>query len=133
VRLRLQYRGAQLQITFVGASLSDDPEIAQFICTYIPSVWALELLLLLRREPWRSWAPCDLVKDDNLCRFERHGLAVKEGEGWHYAPANPLLDRAAAQLGEIYRERPMYTIGLIARPDPLRAFSDAFRIKKDET
>jgi hypothetical protein len=122
--------------------VADESEIAQFIRTYIPSVWALELLLLLRADPARRWSPAELLKelrastslvDENLSRFHAQGLVLKDEQGWHFAPASPHLEMLAAQLAALYRERPMYTIGMISRPDPLRALADAFRIKRDET
>ena len=122
--------------------MAESSELQHFIVAYIPSVWALELLLLLRADPARCWSPADLLKElrastslvnENLSHFERHGLALKEDVGWRFAPASPHLETLAAELAALYRERPMYTIGLIARPDPLRALADAFRIKRDET
>lgn len=122
--------------------MADEAEISEFIRAYVPSVWALELLLLLRADPARRWSPAELLKelrastslvDENLARFERQGLVLKNDEGWYFAPANPHLDSLVAALGELYRERPMHTISLIARPDPLRALADAFRLKRDET
>ena len=122
--------------------MADESEITEFIRAYVPSVWALELLLLLRADPQRRWSPTELLKelrastslvDENLARFERQGLAIRAEEGWHFAPASPHLEALAAALAELYRERPMHTISLIARPDPLRALADAFRLKRDET
>jgi hypothetical protein len=117
-------------------------ELQQFIEAYIPSVWALELLLLLRADPARRWSPAELLKElrastslvnKNLIHFERHGLALNDEAGWHFAPANAHLEALAEALAALYRERPMYTIGLIARPDPLQSLANAFRIKRDET
>jgi len=122
--------------------VADESEIAQFIRAYIPSVWALELVLLLRADPARHWSPAELLKelrastnlvDENLAHFERHGLALKDDAGWHFAPANAHLEALAEALASLYRERPMHTIGMIARPDPLRSLANAFRIKRDET
>jgi len=64
---------------------------------------------------------------------ERGSPWLQDDAGWHFAPANPHLDSLAAELAALYRERPMYTIGLIARPDPLQSLANAFRIKRDET
>ena len=122
--------------------MADESEIAQFIRAYIPSVWALELLLLLRADPARRWSPAELLKElrastslvgENLAHFERQGLALKDDAGWHFAPASMHLESLAAALAALYRERPMHTIGMISRPDPLRALANAFRIKRDET
>jgi hypothetical protein len=122
--------------------LTDDHDIAEFVRAYLPSVWALELLLRLKAEPTRVWTENQLVRelrastnlvDENLLRFERQGLVLKESKGWRYAPANPSLDGSVGNLAQLYRDRPMYTIGLIARADPLHSLADAFRIRKDET
>jgi hypothetical protein len=122
--------------------VADESEIAKFIRAYIPSVWALELLLLLRADPDRRWTAAELLKelrastslvDENLAHFERHGLALKDEAGWRFAAASPHLEALVAGLAALYRERPMHTIGLIARPDPLQALANAFRIKRDET
>jgi hypothetical protein len=122
--------------------VADESEISEFIHAYVPSVWALELLLLLRADRERRWSPAELLKelrastslvDENLARFERQGLVLKDDQGWHFAPASPHIEGLAAALAALYRERPMHTISLIARPDPLRALADAFRLKRDET
>ena len=122
--------------------MADEPQITQFIRAYIPSVWALELLLLLRADPAKAWSPAELLKelrastslvDENLTHFAHHGLALKDDAGWRFAPASQHLEALAAELAALYRERPMFTIGLIARPDPLQALANAFRIKRDET
>ena len=122
--------------------MADDSDISRFVRAYIPSVWALELLLLLGTDPARRWSPAALLRelrastslvDENLAHFQAHGLALKDDAGWQFAPASPHLEMLAAELAALYRERPMYTIGLIARPDPLQALADAFRIKRDET
>ncbi len=121
--------------------MADESEIDQFVRAYIPSVWALELLLLLRSDPARRWSPAELLRElrastsliaENLARFEALGLALQDERGWHFAPANPHLEALVAELAALYRERPMFTIGLIARPDPLQALANAFRIKRDE-
>jgi DNA-binding IclR family transcriptional regulator len=122
--------------------VSDDPDVEEFIRVYIPSIWALELLIVLQRDPGRTWTAPALVKelrasaglvDDNLSRFERHGLVLKSEAGWRFQPANPRLALLVAGLSNLYRGRPTHVMSLIARSDALRSFADAFRIKKDET
>lgn len=118
--------------------LSDDPELAAFAREHIRSVWAVELLLLLRRDAERSWAPEDLVRElrasnnlvrDNLLAFQRSGLAIEdEAARWRYAPAGAVLDHLATRLEAAYRERPVSIINLIASPpDPIQGLADAFK------
>ena len=123
--------------------MSDKPELAAFVREHMRSVWAVELLLLLKRDPDRRWAAGDLVRElrasvplvsDNLQRFERSGLAVREeGEMWRYAPALPMLAALADQLEAAYRERPVTIINIIATPpDPVQGLADAFKFRGDK-
>ncbi len=122
--------------------LSDKPELAAFVREHIRSVWAVELLLLLRRDPDRRWPAADLVRElrasvplvnDNLQRFERSGLVVhEENDTWRYA-AIPVLHDLAGQLEAAYRERPVSIINIIATPpDPIQGLADAFKFRGDK-
>jgi DNA-binding IclR family transcriptional regulator len=122
--------------------VSEHPEVAEFIHAYISSVWALELLLLLRRDPERAWTAAALVRElrastslvsDNLARLQQQGLALEGDDGWRFHPANPRLAALVTELSALYRERPMHVMSLIARSDSIRSLADAFRIRKDET
>jgi len=123
--------------------LAAEQEFLAFVREHVRSVWALEMLLLLRRDPGRCWAPADLVRElrasqtlvnDNLERFERSGLVVRSEHGAaHYAPASPVLDALCAELEAAYRERPVATINMIARPsDPLQSLADAFKFRSSD-
>lgn len=123
--------------------MSEDAELAAFVREHMRSVWAVELLLLLRRDPERCWPPGDLVAElrastnlvkDNLDAFERGGLAVCDDSGcWRYAPAAAALDDLAGRLEQAYRERPVAIINLIARPpDPIQGLADAFKWRGDK-
>jgi hypothetical protein len=124
--------------------LAEDPDLAGFVREHVRSVWAVELLVVLRRDPERCWPPADLVRElrasstlvsDNLQRLERSGLAVKDdADCWRYAPANPLLDDLAGRLEAAYRERPVSVINLIAAPpDPVQGLADAFKFRGDKS
>jgi hypothetical protein len=123
--------------------LSERPDLAQFVREHMRSVWAVELLLLLRRDRDRCWTAGDLVGElrastnlvrDNLASFQTGGLAVEDDAGcWRYAPASPLLDDLAGQLERAYRERPVAIINLIATPpDPIQGLADAFKWRGDK-
>jgi hypothetical protein len=123
--------------------ISDD--LLSFIRASIRSTWALELLLLMRKQGPRASAPGELVLAlratpslVSACLDQLHtaGLVVREETGlWRYAPAAPALDRLAAELEAAYAEKPVTIINaIIATPsDRLKSFADAFRFpKKDD-
>jgi hypothetical protein len=119
--------------------LAIEPDLTGFVRQHIRSVWALELLLLLRRDPERAWRPDALVAelrasaglvDENLRRFVASGLVAPEEGCYRYAPANAVLKGLCADLEAAYRARPVAVINVIARPgDPLQSLADAFKFK----
>lgn len=118
-----------------------DDDLLAFIQGSIPSVWALELLLLLRREPERSWATEELARElraterlvsDQAAALQTAGL-VACSDRCGYAPAAPRLDELCARLETVYRQRPGQVIrAIMARPnEKLQIFADAFRLRGD--
>ena len=119
---------------------SVDQDLFGFIREQLRSVWALELLLLMRRQADRNWSPQELVDElrasaplvtDNLAFFERAGLVIGDDEGrYAFSPAAPLLRSLCDQLDAVYRERPVTVINaIVAPPDKLQTLADAFRIR----
>jgi hypothetical protein len=118
-----------------------DPDLPAFIRSSIRSVWALEVLLLLKRQPDRAWTPEDLVRElrasttvvaDALAAFSVAGLVRAEEGAYAYGPASPVLGRLCEALDRTYRERPVAVINAIASPrDRMQSFADAFRLKDD--
>jgi hypothetical protein len=117
-----------------------DEELTLFIRGTIRSVWALESLLLVRRDAERTWTSETLARElrgnvklasDVLAGLETAGLVTRRGEGFVYSPAAPPLDELAARLEQTYRQRPVAVINAIvaSRDDPVRTFADAFRIR----
>jgi hypothetical protein len=119
--------------------LAADQDLPAFVREHVRSVWALELLLALRRDPDRCWAADELVRElrasttlvsSNLQAFERSGLAMLTDEGcYRYAPASPVLDELCGLLQSAYRERPVAVINMIAKPDALQSLADAFKFR----
>jgi hypothetical protein len=119
-----------------------DQDLFGFIREQLRSVWALELLLLMRRKADRSWTPQELVGElraspslvaDNLATFERAGLVVADEQGRYvFSPASPILVALCDQLDAAYRERPVTVINtIVSPPDKLQGLADAFRIRGD--
>lgn len=118
-------------------------QLTDFIRGAFPSVWSLELLVLLRSEPDRRWTGQELV--DRL-RGSEHivvqgvgalvagGLAATEEDGRvRYAPATPEIERLVDEAAREYAKRPdaVRRIIVFAGNTGLQAFSDAFNLRKD--
>jgi hypothetical protein len=120
-------------------------ELERFIRTAIRSVWALELLLLLAREPDRAWTEEEVDRairgNPRLVRttlggLVHGGLVRVDAEGrYGFAPASPALGDLVARLAEAYAATPLAVLQAILESpnDRLRSFADAFRVRKDET
>lgn len=116
-----------------------DEDLLSLIQGSIPSVWALEVLLLLRRTADRSWNAAELALElranerlvgEQLASLETAGLVACDGE-CRYAPAAPALDALCGRLETAYRERSGQVIkAIMAGPnDKLQIFADAFRFR----
>jgi hypothetical protein len=118
-----------------------DDDLLAFIATTISSVWALELLLLLRSDPARCWEAESLIRElrsspvvieEALKRLQGAGLVMQDDrETYRYQAASPRLDQLVSELQRAYATKPMTVIeAIVAAPShKLRAFSDAFKLK----
>ena len=116
-----------------------DEDLLSFIQGSIRSVWALEVLLLMRRTSDRTWNAADLALElranerlvgDQLTSLQTAGLLACDAE-CRYAPAGPALDALCGRLETAYRERSGQVIkAIMAGPnDKLQIFANAFRIR----
>lgn len=119
--------------------LSDD--LVRFIGSSFRSVWALEILLLLKRER-RSVSSAemvstlrasDLVVSKALDGLVSAGLASLDDKGALYMPVNDELAGFVDKLEKTYASRPDAVRRAIvsASATGLTAFADAFRLRKD--
>jgi hypothetical protein len=130
-----------------GAVLVDiPPVVSAFIADHIDSVVQLELLLLLRAEPQKSFRPTVLAKGlaidpvwaegqlRKLCSSGVLSCTQAPEPAYQYAPRTPELHLAVQGLAQAYADRRVSVIALIfSKPsEQLRSFSDAFRLRKDE-
>ncbi|MBM3546227.1 MAG: hypothetical protein FJX54_04700 [Alphaproteobacteria bacterium] len=107
------------------------------------SLWAVELLLVLHRDPGRRWGIDDLVVelrssrslvDGLLSRLHEIGLVERQADAsYSYRSASPELDMLVGELVRLHAERPLAIAQEIhgGADQKLRAFSDAFKLKKD--
>ena len=119
-------------------------EIEEFVRATFRSVWALELLCMLRRNRERSLThremvdglrASDFVVTRSLDNLSSMGLVVRDGEGSaRYAPAASDVDRLVERTEEFYAKSPNAVRRIIASAaNPgLTAFADAFRLRKDD-
>lgn len=115
--------------------------LLRFIGSSFRSVWALELLLVLKRDP-RAWSQDELVSSmraselvvsQGLDGLVAAGLASIEGEGARYMPVNDEIAACVDQLETLYSVRPDAVRRAIvsASSAGMTAFSDAFKLRKD--
>ena len=120
-------------------------EVARFVLQCIDSVEQLEVLLLLRESPDTAWSPEAVARQlysnpssiaRRLATLQAHQLLTTTDppSSYRYQPKTPELSATITRLAEMYRERRVAVITLIAsKPiENVRAFSDAFRLRKKD-
>jgi hypothetical protein len=122
--------------------VAQDDDLLRFVTSSFPSIWALELLLVLKRER-RSWPreelvkamrASDLVVNSALDSLVAGGLAAVGTNGAMYMPASPELAREVDRTEALYAARPDAVRRAIVRGSATSAslFSDAFRLWRSE-
>jgi len=118
-------------------------DLLAFIRGSFCSIWSMELFLLLKTDPARHWSPVELVtalrgSDSVVAQSIRSllaaGLIVEEADGRvRYAPASPDIETLANEAQHFYAKKPdaVRRVIVTAAQDQLRAFSDAFKLRKD--
>lgn len=124
-----------------GLVTSSEQNLLHFITSSFRSVWALELLLVLKREP-RTWARAELVTTMRASQLVvskaldvlvAAGLASLEGDGARYMPVNGEVAENVERTERLYAARPDAVRRAIVSSSVggLTAFADAFRLRKD--
>lgn len=119
-----------------------EQDALDFVRVSLGSIWALELLALLGREPERSW-PLDRIIHESrsssravnqaIVLLERAGLvAMTAPHEYRYQPVNPDLDAIGELVQKIYATKPSTIIAAIFESpnEQLRTFADAFKFKE---
>jgi hypothetical protein len=117
--------------------------VESFIREQIGSITELELLLLLSRDPNKSWSPEDAAKSlyvapdairaflERLCA---RGFCEAADNAYRFAPKTAELAELVASVSECYQQRRLTVINLIyAGPvEKFRNFADAFRLRRPD-
>jgi hypothetical protein len=122
--------------------MASDEQVADFIRSSFRSVWSLELLLLLKRDarPWpraeivAALRASELIVVQGLDALTAAGLTmVDEAGNAAYRPASPAAAKLVEKAESLYSRSPDAVRRLIvgAFANPLTAFADAFRLRKD--
>jgi hypothetical protein len=118
-------------------------DLAEFLEYSFGSVWSLELLLVLHRDPKRGWTSRELVDElrssevvvgQSIENLLASGLIVIEGEGAvRYGPASRQQDELVRRLADEYRIKPAAIRRLIIQSpaEKLKTFADAFKFTRD--
>jgi hypothetical protein len=118
------------------------PSVQALIEHHLESAADVDTLLLLCQEgsPWNAPDVARQLRIDSeqaagiLARLSRTGLLRRGGASYRFEPRSAALAEAVALLAELY---PTYRLAIVseiyARPSgPIRDFSDAFRLRKDD-
>jgi hypothetical protein len=121
-------------------------EFCRFIQTWLPSVDAAEVLLLLARQHDQWWdaagiaralSPGTTIAEADIVRaleqFQLAGLiAVGPDKRVQYRPANHDFREKVEMLAQAYKERPVTLIRMIyaLRDTKIQSFADAFKLRR---
>lgn len=121
---------------------STDEDLLQFIAASFPSVWALELLLALKRErrPWTrhelvtTLRASELVVNKALDALIAAGLGSVDDDGAVYLPVSREVDKCVDRVEQLYRARPNAVRRAIVSVGTSRAsaFADAFKLRGEK-
>ena len=123
--------------------MPSDQEVETFIRSTFRSVWALELLILLRENQARALTHAEMVKrlrgsdlvvQQSVESLAAAGLVIPDSEGSaRYNPASEQLERLTEVTEQIYARSPDAVRRMIvaAVTPGLAAFADAFKLRKD--
>lgn len=116
-------------------------DLLRFIGSSFRSVWALELLLLVKRED-RVWSRDDLITtlraselvvNKTIDELVAAGFLTIEGDGARYMPVNGEIARQVKEVEKLYSARPDAVRRAIVSTTAsgATAFADAFKLRKE--
>jgi hypothetical protein len=116
-------------------------DLLRFIGSSFRSVWALELLLLVKRED-RIWSrvelittlrASELVVNKTIAELVAAGFLTISGDGARYTPVNDDIARQVKEVEKLYSARPDAVRRAIVSTTAsgATAFADAFKLRKE--
>jgi hypothetical protein len=119
------------------------PAVREFVSEHIDAAEQLDILLLLQREPERTWTALQVsqaiytVPASATMRLEElvaKGFLASSGSSdpvYTYRPSNDELHSRVSELAAAYAQNRVAVIKLIFSkpPDAVESFSDAFRLR----
>lgn len=127
--------------------MADDfpADVRAFIADHISSIAQLEMLLLLRNDPAKTWDVAEISKAlyatremsaGQLASLQDCGLVTVSEEPEHryqYQPGTPELEDVVNRLAELYKERRVSVITVLySEPvNKVQTFADAFKLRKE--
>ena len=119
---------------------NSEKDILSFIAASFPSIWTLELLLVLKseRRPWshaqlvETLRASDFVVSKAVGALVAAGLASAEGATVEYLPVSSQVDDCVKHVEDLYRKRPnaVRRVIISAGVGSATAFANAFRIRE---
>ncbi len=123
------------------------PNLKQLIATSVRSLDELHALVTCARARDRWWDAADLGQEtgmttalaegvlENLARRNLLDVRIGEALRYRFSPASPELEVAVLAILDAYHKSPVAVTQLVvaSMQRHLRDFSDAFRIRPDDT
>ena len=134
-------------MVFLFRDLVDDfpADLKQFLAQHVESLAQLEALLMMHREPQRTWTSDEVARglyiSGDMCQgiiadLERRGFVVQQanGEGVRYAGQDAERTALLSRLAALYRERRVAVITQIysSPMTKVQTFADAFRLRRED-
>lgn len=123
------------------SAVSSSVDLLRFLESSFRSVWALELVLVLKRDrrPWQAaelvstMRASELVVSKALDSLVSAGLVSLDQDGASYTPINDHVAKCVDELEQLYSARPdaVRRVIVSGSASSATAFADAFRLRKD--
>jgi predicted transcriptional regulator len=117
-----------------------EDDVLNFVAASFASMWAVELLLLLRRHGERAFTHDELIRElrsshvavaEALASLDSAGLVLEENGRYRFRAGSPPIESLVAELAKLHAVKPAAVMRavLTSSNQKLRTFSDAFRLK----